>query len=377
MASTIRLFKLFGIRISIDYTWFIIFALFAWSLGSGYYPEKLPGLSVEEYYALGALSSLLLFVCVLLHELAHSVTSNRLGLEIKEITLFIFGGVAKLTREPDNAMVEFKVAIAGPLMSSFLAVMFTLLEKIVEARFDIPVLVSLLGFLAMINMVLLIFNMIPGFPLDGGRALRALWWAKTGNIRRATQVTSQIGKLFAMTLMFLGFLNMLSGQVIQGMWAFLIGLFLQNAADSGYRQLITKMALEGVRVSDIMSEHVVTVPDDIRLSDVIDKYFFHYHFVSFPVISAPGGKVVGLLTINDFRKIERDKWNVTMTREVMDKLTPESVLHPNDMVQHALSKMLGEKIGRYVVLDAEDRLIGILSRRDIMKTMEIKKTLGG
>jgi len=375
MARPINLFKILGIRISIDYTWFIVFVLFAWSLAYGYYPANIPNLSLSAYIVMGVISSLSLFICVLIHELSHSYTSNRLGLDIKEITLFIFGGMAKLTREPDRAMDELKIAAAGPLASLALAVFFYFLRNLIDRAYNFPPLSAVIGFLAYINLALLVFNMIPGFPLDGGRVLRAVWWAKTGDVKKATRVASQIGKGFAIFLIVYGFFQIISGFFIGGLWALLIGTFLQQAAEGSYRQLLMKLSLEGVRVEDIMSKTVVTMEDGISLSDAIEKYFFKYHFVSFPVTS--GGRVVGLIALNNIRETEKEKWHTTAVRDVMEKISPERVLHPGDNVLHALSKMLSEGVGRFPVIDTGGSLAGILSRRDIMKIMEFKTELEG
>ena len=375
MARPINLFKILGIRISIDYTWFIVFVLFAWSLAYGYYPANIPNLSLSAYIVMGVISSLSLFICVLIHELSHSYTSNRLGLDIKEITLFIFGGMAKLTREPDRAMDELKIAAAGPLASLALAVFFYFLRNLIDRAYNFPPLSAVIGFLAYINLALLIFNMIPGFPLDGGRVLRAVWWARTGDVKKATRVASQIGKGFAIFLIVYGFFQIISGFFIGGLWALLIGTFLQQAAEGSYRQLLMKLSLEGVRVEDIMSKTVVTMEDGISLSDAIEKYFFKYHFVSFPVTS--GGRVVGLIALNNIRETEKEKWHTTAVRDVMEKISPERVLHPGDNVLHALSKMLSEGVGRFPVIDVGGSLAGILSRRDIMKIMEFKTELEG
>ncbi|MBI3754059.1 MAG: site-2 protease family protein, partial [Deltaproteobacteria bacterium] len=191
MGRGIKLFKILGIQISVDYTWFIVFGLVAWSLAQGYFPFTIPGLGVFAYTLVGVVSALLLFACVLIHEISHSYTSNKLGLDIKEITLFIFGGVAQLTKEPNDPITELKIAVAGPSASIALAAIFWLLTHLTEPLSIPPVLSAMFGYLAMINMVLVIFNMIPGFPLDGGRILRALWWKKTGDLQKATQVASQ------------------------------------------------------------------------------------------------------------------------------------------------------------------------------------------
>ncbi|MBI5560672.1 MAG: site-2 protease family protein [Deltaproteobacteria bacterium] len=375
MARPINLFKILGIRISIDYTWFIVFILFAWSLAYGYYPAHVPGLAIPAYIVMGVISSLALFICVLIHELSHSYTSNRLGLDIKEITLFIFGGMAKLTREPDKAMDELKIAVAGPLASLVLAVVFYLLRSAVDTAYHFQPVTSVMGFLAYINLALLIFNIIPGFPLDGGRILRAVWWAKTGDLKKATRVASRIGKGFAIFLIVYGFFQIISGSFVPGVWALLIGVFLQQAAEGSYRQLIMKLSLEGVKVKDIMTRNVITIEGGISISDAIERYFFRYHFVSFPVVSNHG--VVGLIALGNVRGIEKERWPATAVLDAMEKLSPERVLHPNDNVMHALSKMLSEEVGRFLVIDEGGNLAGILSRRDIMKSMEFKTELEG
>ncbi|VAV84687.1 hypothetical protein MNBD_DELTA01-114 [hydrothermal vent metagenome] len=390
MTRGIKLFKIIGIRINLDFSWFVAFALFAWSLGFGYYPQSIPGLSQTAYIVMGAVSSLSIFICVLIHELAHSAVANRLGLNIKEITLFIFGGVAHLSEEPKKAMTEFKVAIAGPLASGLLALIFFGIKMLVtgmsapdqsmieiathgEVSIIYPAVISTLGLLARINLLLLVFNMIPGFPLDGGRILRALWWAKSGDIKVATKVASAIGKSFALFLIFMGILDLLSGNTIQGIWLLIIGLFLQQAADASYKELENKITLEGVAVSEMMSGDVVTLTEDQILSEAIEKIFFTHHFVSFPVVK--NDIAVGLLTLNDVRAIPKDDWQKTTVGEAMKRLTANMMFYPKDDAETALKRMLADGVGRYPVVDDHGRLVGIVSRRDIMKTMELKKTL--
>jgi len=373
MGRGIKLFKVLGIQVSLDYTWFIIFGLVAWSLAQGYFPFYYPGLGGFIYLLMGFISSLLLFASVLIHELSHSYTANKLGLEIKEITLFIFGGVARLTREPDDPKVELKIAIAGPASSIILAMVFWILKMWAEWTFPSPFVTGILGYLVFINIILVVFNLIPGFPLDGGRVLRAMWWATTGDIQKATQITSQVGKGFAMVLIFFGIFQVLTGSLLGGMWSIFIGIFLQQAAETGYQQLLVKKALAGVRVADVMTKGVVTVEDTYTLEKVVDEFFFCYHFVSFPVMS--NGSLVGMLTLNDVRAIPKPQWRVTMVRDVMDRVTPENILQSGDTAMDALSRMLSLGVGRLPVLDG-DRLVGIVSRRDIMKLMEFRVDLG-
>src|SRR3990170_4439274 len=372
MARPINLFKILGIRISIDYTWFIVFVLFAWSLAYGYYPANIPNLSLSTYIVMGVISSLSLFICVLIHELSHSYTSNRLGLDIKELTLFIFGGMAKLTREPDRAMDELKIAAAGPLASLALAVFFYFLRNLIDRAYNFPPLSAVIGFLAYINLALLVFNMIPGFPLDGGRVLRAAWWARTGDLNAATKAASQIGKGFALFLILMGFLQVLTGNFIGGMWMVLIGVFLQQAAASGYQQLVIKRVLEGVRVRDVMSRKVVSVNEDMTVSEAVDAYFFRYHFVSFHVESM--GRVVGILSLNQVRSVDKERWADTPVKDVMVGLEPGELLGPNDNALETLAKITTSKTGRLPVVDMGE-LVGIVSRGDIIKLIEFKMLL--
>lgn len=373
MARGIKLFRVLGIRISIDWTWFIVFVLFSWSLSAGYFPFRHPGFSPGTYIAMGVVSALLLFVCVLIHELCHSYTSNRLGLEIREITLFIFGGVAELTKEPEDPATEFKIAVAGPLASGLLALVFGISSTIFTAG-AFPVVNAILAYLALINIVLLVFNMIPGFPLDGGRVLRAAWWARTGDVDRATRVASLIGKGFAVFLILTGFLQMFTGNFTGGLWSVLIGVFVQQAAESGYRQVVIKRALNGLKVKDIMSKDVVTVPEEKRISEAVDDYFIKYHHATFPVTS--NSHVSGLLTLNQVRNIDKNEWESKSVGEIMAPLGPKDTLSPDDDAVDALQKMASESnSGRFPVLDKGGKLVGILSRTDIMKLIEFRAGL--
>jgi Zn-dependent protease/CBS domain-containing protein len=372
MGKGFKLFKILGIQISIDYTWFIVFVFFAWTLAYGYYPYMNPGLERPVYIAMGVFSSLALFACVLIHELSHSYTSNRLGLEVRRITLFIFGGVAELSREPDKATDELKVAIAGPIASMVLAALFWALAKLfTDAAYPVPH--AVLSYLALLNIVLVIFNMIPGFPLDGGRVLRSIWWWRTGDIDQATRVTSQIGKGFAMVLIILGFMRMITGNLIGGLWSVLIGVFLQQAAESGYQQVAIKQALTGMKVRDVMTTGVVSISDTLSIAVAVDKFFLAEHFVSFPVTSAlKDGAVVGLLTLNSVRSVARDEWETTSVRAAMHTLEPGDILHPDDDAGDVLEKMTGDNLGRFPVLEG-GALAGIVTRQDIMKVMQFKQ----
>lgn len=371
MTRGIRLFRISGIRITVDYTWFIVFVVFAWSLSYGYFPFNEPGLGRTAYILMGVSSSLLLFACVLVHELAHSITSNRLGLSVKNITLFIFGGVAELTKEPDDPKTELKIAVAGPIASAALALFFYFLSKGLSGTLPAAFL-AVFKYLALINIVIAAFNLIPGFPLDGGRILRALWWARTKDIKNATRVASSIGRGFAIFLILTGLVQIFMGNIIGGLWSAMIGVFLQQAAQSGYRELMIKTALEGLKVKDVMSTKVIGMEEDITIAEAVERYFLTHHYASFPALSK--GKVTGLLQLSAVRSVPKEDWGKALVRDVMRRLDAGDALSPEDSALAAIKRMTPSNIGRFPVVQ-DGSLVGIITRSDIMRMLEITSSL--
>ena len=261
MDKGIKLFKVFGIQISLNYSWFIIFGLIAWSLAQGYFPQMRPNLSLTTYWLMGFITALLLFLSVVLHELSHSYVAMASGIEIKGITLFIFGGVARISREPSDARTEFKIAIAGPATSLALALVFWLSSRGVDFLMPGSVISSIFYYLFLINGILVAFNLIPGFPLDGGRLLRAYLWNRTDNLKEATRIASRVGKWFALLLIFVGFANIITGRLLNGIWFVFIGMFLQQAAAESYQVVVLQHSLEGVKVRDLMTSNVIAVDE--------------------------------------------------------------------------------------------------------------------
>lgn len=362
------LFKVFGIPIRLDYTWFIIFILFSWSLASAYYPSRFPEWTSTVHWIAGFLSALLLFISVLLHELAHSWVAIHSGISIAGITLFIFGGVAQMSREPPNAKTEFRMAIAGPGMSLFLAVLFLLLGYILPS---VPgAVLSLLGYM---NLLLGLFNLVPGFPLDGGRVLRAILWSSKGDLEWATRISSRAGKVVALAIMLWGFFYILRGNFIGGIWLIFIGLFLLQAAEAGYRQVLFRTSLSGIRVSQIMRPDVVVVSPDLTLDELVDDYFLKYHYNSFPVVHK--GELVGLITLASVKNVPRSEWVRTPVRHVMIPLDEITILEPGEDAVNALERMVRDGIGRFPVVERGE-LVGILTRRDIVELLKIKTDLG-
>ncbi len=371
MTKGIKLFRLLGIEIAIDYSWFIVFVIFGWSLSYGYFPYYYPGMPQSTYLAMGFISALLIFVCVLIHELSHSYVSNSLGLEIKRITLFIFGGVAEMSKEPEQASVEFKIAVAGPIASALLALLFYLMARVV-VQTEYHIAAAMLTYLSMVNGMLCLFNLIPGFPLDGGRILRALWWGYTGDIDTATRAASRIGVGFALFLIIIGFIQIFSGNIIGGLWAVMIGFFIQKAAESGYRQLQYQQALAGVLVREIMSKDVISIAGGLTLQEAIQEYFLIHHHVSFPVLA--GSKVVGIITLKKIRSLGHAKWGEISVKEAMDTLTPEMLLAPGTELLDAIRVISKGSLGRAPVIE-NGKVVGMLTRGDVMRVLELKTIL--
>lgn len=374
MNRSIHIITILGIPIEINFSWFIIFFLVTWTLAQNYFPNVLPGLPVYVYWMMSFIAAILFFMSLLAHELSHSVVATKNKLPIKGITLFVFGGVAHMSKEPQTPAIEFKMAAAGPLCSFSISFFFFILTQLFYyLKFPMAVVVST-DYLSFINLAVGIFNLIPGFPLDGGRILRAALWSLFGDIKKATQVASAFGKTFAFFLMGLGFLYLFYGVVLSGIWLIFIGFFLREAAGASYQQVAFKKYLNGVKVQGIMSTNVVTVSQDLTLASLVDDYFFKYRFTSFPVLSNEGD-VKGLITIHAVKDVPRKLWATTKVNEAMVPLKRDLVVSPYADIFDALTQMAGNGVGRLLVTQ-DGKLIGIISQRDIMRLFEVKENLG-
>src|SRR5664279_4765242 len=265
---SIPLGKIFGIQIGLDYSWFVIFALLTWMLADSYYPDEFKNWSPLLYWLMGAVTAIMLFVSVLLHELGHSVVALRYKIPVRSITLFLFGGVAQIGEEPPSAVAEFFIAIAGPLVSLALAALFYAVQPLLTGM---EPLLGLAKYLAYINTALVVFNLIPGYPLDGGRVFRAIVWAITGDMGRSTLIAANVGRFFAFMLIFLGVLQMFSGNLGGGLWIAFIGWFLDNAASVQIQQVTLRGILTGHRVSEAMNTHCAIIPADLTLQQLVDE----------------------------------------------------------------------------------------------------------
>jgi Zn-dependent protease len=372
-SRSFHVMTLAGVRVHIDPSWFFVFALVLWSLTVGYFPRVHPGRGWLVYTAVGLLATLLFFASVLIHELAHAVVGNSLGSRVRDITLFVFGGMASLSSESRTPAVEAKIAGVGPLTSLALGALFWILALLLEEAAGGGMVAGVFGYLAVVNLALAVFNLLPGYPLDGGRLLRAFFWHRSGDLREATARAARWGAGVALGLIVLGALQIFSGALLGGFWLILIGLFLRNAAEAGYRGMVTEQVLSDVRVRDLMVTHPIVVPADATLADAIERYFLRYGYGGFPVLD--DGRVAGLLSLRDVRETAPEERERRLIRDVLRPIARELVADPDEPAASALRRMLEADTGRLLVMDG-DRLAGLVTRTGIGRYAQLSEELG-
>jgi Zn-dependent protease/predicted transcriptional regulator len=365
MGEAVTLFRVFGIPVRIHVSWLVIVGLLTWSLAVGYFPQVLPGVPVAAHWVKGLVAALLLFASVLLHELSHSVAARRYGIPVAGITLHVFGGVSQLEREPDRPGAEFVIAIVGPLTSFGIAAILAAAAALVDFA---PGPRAVVGYLTAVNVLVGVFNLIPGFPLDGGRLLRAALWKAKGDLQQASRMASRAGSAFAFLLMGIGALRAFAGEFLGGLWLVLIGLFLRQAAEGSYQQVMLRRALGPLAVRDVMTREVIQVPADLPVGRVLDDYFWRHHVSSFPV--GDGTRVVGIVSLDQLRQVPADRLAELRTREIMLPLVESLMAAPGDSLWQAFEKLARNGLGRVAVLDG-DRLVGYLSVKDVMHVLAL------
>lgn len=366
----ITLFRILGFSVRLDASWILIALLITWSLATGFYPFDYEGFSTETYWLMGAFSALGLFISIVIHEFSHSIVARRYGIPIAGITLFIFGGVAEMTKEPDHPKAEFLMAIAGPIASLLLAGVFWF-GFFVSKNAGIPVPIQgVLHYLAFINGILALFNMVPAFPLDGGRVFRATLWHFKGDIKEATRVASKFGTGFGLLLIISGGLFFITGNIVAGIWWFLIGMFLRNASMSSYQQILIRKALEGEQAGRFMKTDPITVAKNLSLKELIADYFYLHHHKMFPVID--NGTLVGLVTLAAVKKINPSQRTGLTVADVMEPCSIENTISENEDAIKALSKMSGLKRSRLLVISKKGQLVGILTLKDMLEFFAVK-----
>ena len=373
-AKRIPLFKLLGFQVWLDWTWFILALLITWSLATVLFPKlyEEAGLTPTVQWSMGVAGAAGLFVSIVLHELGHSVVARRFGMQMRGITLFIFGGVAEMTDEPPSAIAEFFVAIAGPVVS-FLIGVGMLGMTTLGAPLDWPTaIVGVTRWLGWINLVLVGFNLVPAFPLDGGRVFRAGLWYWKGDLRWATRVASSVGGMFGIVLIAIGLLSLFAGNFIGGVWWVVIGLFLRGASSASYQQVLLRRALEGEPVARFMSASPIVVPPDIPISTLIDEYFYRYYHRMYPVAS--NGHLVGCVSIADVKALPQHDWPVRTVTEIMSECGDANTVRADDDAMRALAKLNASGESRLMVVD-DGQLVGILSLKDLLRFLSLRVEL--
>jgi Zn-dependent protease len=368
------LLRIGGIEIIIDYSWFVIFFLMMYMMAEEYFPTKHQAHTVAQYWIMGGISALLVFVSVLVHELAHSLVALKHGVKVTSIRLLFFGGLAQVASEPKTGRHEFLIALAGPATSIALGMFFlAIYSYLAIAGLETPA-AGIFEVLAFANIMLALFNLIPGLPLDGGRILRAILWDCWGDVARATKIVSQFGNAFALFLIILGFLQFfVTHSLLSGLWLIIIGFFMKQAALGSYQAVVLRRALAGIQVKQIMTEKVVSVDCLVSIDELVREYIFRHQFANFPVFNRD--EFVGMVSLEGVKAVSKDLWSFKQVRDIMTPVELVPCLNPDDDATEAFSRMVSADIGRMPVVQ-NGKLLGIVSRRDIMNLFKIKSDLG-
>jgi Zn-dependent protease/CBS domain-containing protein len=367
---SIHLFTIFGFAVRLDPSWFIMAVLWTSTLANDNGMFK--GFSPAVRWGMGAAGTLGLFASVVVHELAHSLVARRFGISMRGITLFIFGGVAEMSSEPPSPKAEFWVAAAGPAMSfaiGFAGLGVSSLGRIGDWP---PALMAVVSYLALANLVLALFNLVPAFPLDGGRIFRSILWRWKGSLRWATLVSSRIGSGFGFLLIAGGVLLVIQGNW-SGLYLFLLGLFVRNAAQMSYQQLLLRRAFEGEPVSRFMQPNPVTVPRQISIGELVQDYIYRYHHKLYPVLD-DSGRLIGCVTTRQVKAMPKDEWDNTTVGALAGQCSPENTVRPDTDALAALSAMSKTGASRLMVAEG-DQLLGILTLKDLLRFFSLKMEL--
>lgn len=368
MKGSLTLFKIKDIEIQIHISWIIIFTLISFTMATGYLPMNYPEVQPYAYWLFGAGIALLMLMSVLLHELSHSLVSKSLGVEVKTITLFIFGGLAQMDNEPDTPTKELKIAIAGPIMSIFLFIIFSVLAYLVNNISSSEILVGAISYISTINLILALFNMVPAFPMDGGRVLRSIIWKVKGDLTFATKIASSMGDMFGYFLIFLGLYWAFTGNIVNGIWFVFIGWFIKNLSESSYQNMLMSDMFNKIHIREFMTQDVVSIERSISVENVIKEYFYKYKYNSFPVVQ--GEEVKGIINVERLKDVEKDRRSQTPVGEVALPIEDKYKVEPKCKVKTAMDKIFSNDLGRVLVIE-DGKLLGIISRTDILNYIRV------
>jgi Zn-dependent protease len=368
----LRLFSLFGFDVWIDASWLLLAALITWTLAAAVFPRITPNLSPVSYWWMAAAATIGLLFSIVFHETAHALVARRYGVPIGGITLFIFGGVAQMEQEPTTPKSELLMAAAGPLASILLSATFFALLAGAQAWSLPPAIRGMVWYLGFINGMLAIFNLVPAFPLDGGRVLRAALWLWRGDLTWATRIATGAGNLFGIALIVFGVFDIVTGDIIGGIWQFLIGMFLRGAAEMSYQQTIARTALHAVPVLRVMNREPISVAPDLSIAEFIEEFVYRRHHRSFPVTRQ--GMLVGSVGTEQAAMVEQSAWPTTSVGEIMLPFKADDVIEPDADALAALTRMRRTGRSRLWVVQ-EGRLVGVLSLRDMLELLSARLEL--
>lgn len=372
-SHSLNLGKVHGIEIAVNWSWLIIFVLLTWSLAVFFFPSLYPFWSVATYWIAGAVSAVLLFVSVLAHELSHSLVAEAEGIPVKSITLFVFGGVSSIEREPPTAKDEFLMAAAGPAMSLVIGIVAFIVFRALVGVIPSPI-EGVIFALALYNVILGLFNLVPGFPLDGGRIFRAIVWAITGSFMEATTIASIVGQVFAFILIFGGLFLAITGDFLSGIWLVFIGWFLNSAAVASRHQAEITTVLRGVPVRSVMTSHPADVPAQTSVADFVEHYVLGRNLRALPVVADNTGQLAGLVTLKEARSVPRGQWDTTAVSQIMLPASHLTTATPSEPLTQALREMSVKDLNQLPVVE-QGQLVGMLSRSNIIHYLRVREEL--
>ncbi len=366
----IKVLTLAGFTVWIDASWLILAALLTWTLALGEFPRTVPSLSTATYWWMGLAGAIGLFISIVLHELTHALIARHYAMPIAGITLFIFGGVAELHKEPTSAKAEFLMAIGGPITSMVLGTILLVVAGAGEETLS-PAAFGVVDYLGDLNWILALFNLIPAFPLDGGRGLRAGLWGWMNDFGRATRIAAGAGEFFGIAMILYGILEFATGNIIAGVWLFFIGLFLHGAAGAARQELAIRRTFAGLPVSMLMQRNPIGVAPDLPIADLIEHYFDRYYFKAFPVLR--DDELVGCIMAKDVRNLPPGDAARVRVADVMHPCTSEIIIPPDLEALEALIKMQGGRHSRLLVVE-QGRLRGVLALSDMLQYLRSSKS---
>ncbi len=374
------------IPIKLHFSLILVFFLITWTLATGFMPRYVPDLNQLQYWIMGITGSIILFLSVLIHELSHSIVARSYGIRVKQIMLFIFGGVSDIEEEPKDFKKEFKMAIAGPLISLALSAFFALfwwITNVIITQSSSPtddfsttvlsMVNAILYYSSLLNLVLGIFNLIPAFPMDGGRILRSLLYSRNKNYDKSTRIAVRIGVIMSYVFFGFGILTILSGSFVSGLWIILIGWFLQNGAQSYMYQYDIMKILSNIRLGELMKTNIISVPENITVNTILKNYFNIYMKSSFPVTKL-NYEIVGIVTLKSCLDVPEAQRDTILIKDIMSPKSKIKLLNVNDTAEKALSAMVKETQDKIFVCNNDDIIEGVVSKTDIIEAMDERKS---